>query len=676
MRLVEANIEGFGQYRNRRILFSEGLNVVYGNNESGKTTLMKFIEGVLYGFYKPAKSRQYTEDLGKYRPWDGGSYAGTLIYEAKGQRVAVYRDFDGEKVRMWDADTKEDLTEELPLNPFYQQREPAARDFKISPAAFRNTISIVQGKASADLSQMGGELQESLMNLTSSGDEGISVRHSLSSLREQWEQIGGESREKNSRLGEVSAREEDLKRRLKESKEARLRQERIYQELTRLPEEVEDEEDALALLERAGKPEQKSHIERLAREEESLIGQEREIRQNRLGDEKQYEELLRLQKELESGRERLAEAEMLVREREARKQETEQEEPETKAEGVSYQSMIGRNLGILLCVLGVLLGVFLSPFCLFIAVLGAGILAYAFRRYQEEERQKAQRERQERDRAEERRLRQGTEEALYQDALRQRERRSVELDAARERMEKTLGNLKVSGVEEYGSILQNRIKAESVKNRLEQTRRERNRWACLYASEILRDRRTLLERRLQEMGKQEEDPAELREELAQVARQKERLVLERDSLRAAAAAIESLSQEVQREYAPVLTEKIKKTVENITTGRYNTIDVSGEGIRATGAGGKNLALDRLSAGTGDQIYFAVRLGMIDLLSPAVKLPLILDDAFARYDEERLEKILELLSLEAVDRQILIFSCQTRERDMLTQRKAAFHYSEL
>ena len=117
-------------------------------------------------------------------------------------------------------------------------------------------------------------------------------------------------------------------------------------------------------------------------------------------------------------------------------------------------------------------------------------------------------------------------------------------------------------------------------------------------------------------------------------------------------------------------------MENITTGRYNTIDVSGEGIRATGAGGKNLALDRLSAGTGDQIYFAVRLGMIDLLSPAVKLPLILDDAFARYDEERLEKILELLSLEAVDRQILIFSCQTRERDMLTQRKADFHYSEL
>ena len=153
--------------------------------------------------------------------------------------------------------------------------------------------------------------------------------------------------------------------------------------------------------------------------------------------------------------------------------------------------------------------------------------------------------------------------------------------------------------------------------------------------------------------------------------------MERDSLQAAAAAIESLSQEVRREYAPVLTEKIKKTVENITAGRYNTIDVSSaEGIRAAGADGKEQPLDRLSAGTGDQIYFAVRLGMIDLLSPNMRLPLILDDAFARYDEERLGKILDLLRQEASSRQILIFSCQTREKDMLTQKKAVFHYSEL
>lgn len=677
MRLVEANIEGFGQYRNRQIVFSEGLNVIYGHNESGKTTLMKFIEGVLYGFYKPAQRRQYTADYEKYRPWDGGSYGGTLVYETEGQYVAVYRDFEKDEVWMWDVTTKEDLTKELPYNEFYRQWEPAARDFKISAAAFRNTISIVQGKASADLSQVGGELQESLLNLTSSGDEEISVRHSLSSLRQQWEQIGSESQEKNSLLGELSIREEALKARLRESGEARVRQERIYQELSQLPEDVEDAEDAFMLLERAGTPEQKAHMERLSKEETELIAKERRQEQTRTCDQKQYQALLGLQKDVELGRERLAEAELLVKERTVEPAEQADSVPDTLPEAPSYPIGVWRNAGLILCVLGVGLGVWLSPFCLILCAGGAGLLFYAFRKYQEQERQRLQAEREQRAKEEEKRLAHGRAEALYQDALQQKKQREISLAAAQERLQKTLSRLSVSSVEEYEGIMQEQIKREASKHRLTELREERTRWACLYASGILRDRRALLQKRLQELGKQEEDRAELREEMAQVARQKERLVMERDSLQAAAAAIESLSQEVRREYAPILTEKIKKTVENITAGRYNTIDVSNaEGIRAAGADGKDLPLDRLSAGTGDQIYFAVRLGMIDLLSPDVRLPLILDDAFARYDEERLRKILDLLCQEASSRQILIFSCQTREKEMLTQREAIFHYSEL
>ena len=44
MRLVEARIEGFGQYRDQVISFASGLNIIHGTNESGKTTLMKFIQ--------------------------------------------------------------------------------------------------------------------------------------------------------------------------------------------------------------------------------------------------------------------------------------------------------------------------------------------------------------------------------------------------------------------------------------------------------------------------------------------------------------------------------------------------------------------------------------------------------------------------------------------------------
>ena len=136
----------------------------------------------------------------------------------------------------------------------------------------------------------------------------------------------------------------------------------------------------------------------------------------------------------------------------------------------------------------------------------------------------------------------------------------------------------------------------------------------MYASSILRERREYLKEKLKELQAQEEDPSAIREQLAQVTQTKDRLLMERDSLQAAYAAIESLSKEVQREFAPILSENIKKTVENITSGRYNTIYVSDSGgVRAGTSGGKQLSVDQLSAGTGDQIYFAVRLGMIDLL---------------------------------------------------------------
>ena len=52
MKIVELNLIDFGKFHNQIIDFSTGLNVLYGENESGKTTIFKFIEGIFYGFAK------------------------------------------------------------------------------------------------------------------------------------------------------------------------------------------------------------------------------------------------------------------------------------------------------------------------------------------------------------------------------------------------------------------------------------------------------------------------------------------------------------------------------------------------------------------------------------------------------------------------------------------------
>jgi DNA repair exonuclease SbcCD ATPase subunit len=89
-------IAGFGRFSDRRFSFSSGLNVVFGPNESGKSTLASAIIAVLYGAERKKDS---------WRPWSGGPFAATMVYQlASGEQIEVQRDFerDGKGLRVYD----------------------------------------------------------------------------------------------------------------------------------------------------------------------------------------------------------------------------------------------------------------------------------------------------------------------------------------------------------------------------------------------------------------------------------------------------------------------------------------------------------------------------------------------------------------------------------------------
>ena len=68
-------------------------------------------------------------------------------------------------------------------------------------------------------------------------------------------------------------------------------------------------------------------------------------------------------------------------------------------------------------------------------------------------------------------------------------------------------------------------------------------------------------------------------------------------------------------------------------------------------------------GTIDQLYLSLRLSMVEELSED-KVPILLDEAFAFYDNSRLENILKYLNDNYKNRQIIIFSCTDREKNIL------------
>ena len=71
----------------------------------------------------------------------------------------------------------------------------------------------------------------------------------------------------------------------------------------------------------------------------------------------------------------------------------------------------------------------------------------------------------------------------------------------------------------------------------------------------------------------------------------------------------------------------------------------------------------LSAGALDQLYLAVRLAICDLVLPPEKnVPIVLDDALANFDDDRCAAALRYLKEAARKRQILLFTCHSREAD--------------
>lgn len=94
MQIKEAKIFNFGKLQNANFRFSEGINVIYGENEQGKSTLHAFLTGMLFGVEK-GRGRAAAGDLySKYEPWHAPSfYSGALRFEVDGKPFYLERNF-------------------------------------------------------------------------------------------------------------------------------------------------------------------------------------------------------------------------------------------------------------------------------------------------------------------------------------------------------------------------------------------------------------------------------------------------------------------------------------------------------------------------------------------------------------------------------------------------------
>ena len=182
--------------------------------------------------------------------------------------------------------------------------------------------------------------------------------------------------------------------------------------------------------------------------------------------------------------------------------------------------------------------------------------------------------------------------------------------------------------------------------------------AALAAARSAADR---LAGRLHALG----DPVVLRSSLQTMKEQRGDLEAEYDAIRLAMDTLDAANTTLQSRFSPELGHRAAEIFRELTDGRYSGVVLDRAFHLSAEPTGDSVYRDAqlLSAGASDQLYLAVRLAICELVLPeAHAVPIILDDALANFDDERCAAALRWLKVESRKRQILLFTCHSREAD--------------
>jgi uncharacterized protein YhaN len=155
----------------------------------------------------------------------------------------------------------------------------------------------------------------------------------------------------------------------------------------------------------------------------------------------------------------------------------------------------------------------------------------------------------------------------------------------------------------------------------------------------------------------------LQKELDSVKQRIQKLEQTYTALEYAQNALAAARSELQRRFAPRITKRAQELFSKLTGGRYDRLMLGEDLSVQVGAMGEDTLRSHQwrSDGTIDQLYLALRLAVAQELTP--KAPLVLDDALVRFDDSRLATALELLHQEAEHNQVILFTCQNREKNL-------------
>lgn len=613
MKYHRLHINHFGTLQNQTLEFSDGINVIYGPNESGKSTLHAFLESMLFGMERGRGKAARRDAYSRYFPAEGSStYGGVLELTRDGTRYTIYRNFQKDPRGY----TLMDETHNRQLN----LTEEEYRQFLsgLTRPLYRNTLSLGQLQASVSGS-LSEQLSNHIVNLNTTGSSSLDIaqaRERLKKDRRQLElsysrQAEQEAKQLEQRIGllqdemEQTADHPDFRKMEDESAALNQRIDRMNQRRETLTREIQEDEAYLA-------DSSSGDLTALAEAEKDLTPL------------------------------------MTRRDRYLNRHKGALSTP------LRIASLL---LALLLLCLGgggMILGVwfYLKGHALRGGGLAAiGVLAAllclltSLRLLQDRS-----------FRRNERRIRD-----LY---------RRVWLDAPSEVTDRNL--------EEFTALLEEMRERHTS---LQKNREEEHALTeqLLHAQSQARELHAGLEAIRHELWQQDQREEVLRgllqekEALSDQLAQNRLLAEEISAVDLAAETIDHLSETAFDSFGHYLQETASELLSQITGGRYTRLLVDDNLNITLERDHTAVSLDGLSCSTLDQVYLSLRVACIRFFWPDEPMPLLLDESFALYDADRIAETLCWLS-ESYPGQVLLFTCQHREEDIL--KKCRIEYETI
>ena len=647
MKINKIKINSYGKLKNKEINLENNLNIIYGKNESGKSTLLKFILNIFYGASKNKKGRDIS-DFEKYKPWNSEEYSGKLSYELDNKnKYEIYREFNKKNPNIFN-ENGEDILKEFNIDKnkgsefFFEQTQISEEMFLATSVAMQQEVKIEKNTQNI--------LIQKISNLLETGEDKISYKKAVEKLnRMQLEKIGTErSREKPINIIQKNI----------EADQEKINELKKYENL-----EYELEEEKNKIKNKINEKEIKNNLLKeikIKNEKNKLENEKIKIKENIIEENKNKINLIN--NNLEKINNKILE----------------EKNNSKNINGKYEKNKLNKKLNIFLIII-ILINILWILFIpkiienkiikyIFLLTVPTYLIFYIFLKNKLNKKIKIIENNQKNnlEKTNNEKINIENNKKIYEENLNQLLNEINKI--------KTENNL-LNNLEENKLI--NKYEKNINKNEINYLLKTRNinNEINLLESEInnLKIENNRLELQKENIEPQLENLSSLEEELYSLKEQYEELQKNNTSIELVKTLLARAYDNMKNSVSPVFTEKLSNNIETITKGKYCKLNFNDEqGLIVELENGNYIPAERLSTGTIDQLYLSLRLAMLDEISNE-KVPIILDESFAYYDDERLKNILIYLTNEFKDRQIIIFTCSHREKDILTQENINYNF---